>query len=294
MRYEFIAAQKANFPVLMLCKMLEVSRAGFYAWRARPESKRARDDRELGKTIAKIHTDSRGTYGSPRVYAELKDRDLAIGKKRVARIMRENGIKARRRRPFKPQTTDSNHAHPVPENVLARDFTRSAPNKAWVGDITYVQTGEGWLYLAVLLDLHSRMVVGWAMSQFIDRHLVLDTLSMAVTRRGVPEGGVLHHSDRGSQYACEDYRKALARYGFQASMSRKGNCWDNAVAESFNSTIKTELIYQRNFTTRNEARQAIFEYIEVFYNRQRRHSSLGYLSPLQYEAKTTGAIRPSA
>jgi putative transposase len=177
---------------------------------------------------------------------------------------------------------------------LARDFVRTAPDQAWVGDITYVPTGEGWLYLAVLLDLYSRRVVGWSMSPHIDRHLALGALTMAVAQRGVPRCGVLHHSDRGSQYASEDYRDALAQYGFQSSMSRKGNCWDNAVSESFFSTIKTELVHQKRFATRLEARQSIFEYIEVFYNRQRRHSTLGYLSPVQFEEKNAGIIRQVA
>ena len=287
MRYEFIEAEKASFPVRLLCKVLGVAPSGFYAWRSRPEAPRARADRMLASKIVEIHKASRGTYGSPRILVELKEQTVQVGRKRVARIMREHGLVVRRRRPFRPRTTDSNHRHPIANNVLDRDFTRSAPNQAWVGDITYIPTGEGWLYLAVLLDLYSRRVVGWAMSEHIDRHLVIGALSMTVANRGIPEGGVLHHSDRGSQYACEDYQKILAGYGFTVSMSRKGNCWDNAVSESFFATLKTELVHLRIFPTRAEARRAIFEYIEVFYNRQRRHSALGYQSPVQYERINT-------
>lgn len=294
MKYAFIDAEKAQFPVLLLCKVLGVSRSGFYAWRARPASQRGKTDAELAQEIAQVHAASRGTYGSPRVHAELRARGLRVGKKRVARLMRDRGLVARRRRRFQPKTTDSNHRLPIAENVLARDFARPAPNQAWVGDITYIPTTQGWLYLAVLLDLYSRRVVGWAMSDRIDRHLVLGALSMAVTNRGVPTGGVLHHSDRGSQYASDDYRKALERYGFEASMSRRGNCWDNAVSESFFATLKVEMVHQRQFATHAEARPAIFEYIEIFYNRQRRHSTLGYVSPAQFEAHSGREVQVPA
>lgn len=290
MRFAFIEAEKANFPVSMLCSKLKVSTSGFYAWRARPISERKQTDAVLGGKIIEIHADSRSTYGSPRIHFELQTQGIRVGKKRVARLMQERGLTARRRRRFRPQTTDSNHRHPIAENVLARSFSRSAPNQAWVGDITYIRTKQGWLYLAVLLDLYSRRVVGWSMSECIDRRLVLGALSMAVVNRGIPVAGVLHHSDRGSQYACEDYRQALRDYRFSVSMSRKGNCWDNAVAESFFSTLKVELIHQRQFATRDEARSAVFEYIEVFYNRRRRHSALGYLTPAEFEAKTTGRV----
>lgn len=286
MRYAFIDVEKAHFPVTVLCEVLGVRRSSFYAWRARPASPRADADAALADTIASVHADSRGTYGSPRVHAELKARGVRVGKKRVARLMRAGGLAARRRRRFTPKTTDSNHTQPIAPNVLARDFSRPTPNQAWVGDIMYIPTGEGWLYLAVLLDLHSRRVVGWAMSERIDRHLVLGALSMAVVNRGVPTGELVHHSDRGSQYASEDYRQALAAYGCTASMSRKGNCWDNAVSESFFSTLKMELVHAADFATRQAARTAVFEYIEVFYNRQRRHSTLGYMSPLQFENVT--------
>ena len=204
--------------------------------------------------------------------------------------MRDQGLIARRKRRFRPTTTDSNHRQPVADNLLNRSFERAAPNQAWVGDITYISTGEGWLYLAVLIDLFSRRVVGWAMSDRIDRQLTLDALEMAVVNRGRAVKDVLHHSDRGSQYASADYRQAIADAGLIASMSRKGNCWDNAVAERFFSTLKWELIHRRPFETRSDARRAIFEYIEVFYNRRRRHSSLGYLSPMQFELNATRRV----
>lgn len=285
MKYAFVEAQKAEFPVAVLCAVVEVSRSGYYAWRRQPRSARGIEDAQLTDTITRVHETSRGTYGSPRVHAELKEQGVHIGRKRVARLMRDKGLAARRKRRFHPKTTDSNHPHPIADNTLARTFTQPAPNRAWVGDITYIRTDEGWLYLAVLLDLYSRKVVGWAMSARIDRHLVLDALAMATTHRGAGAAGVLHHSDRGSQYASDDYRAALAGLGFKASMSRKGNCWDNAVAESFFSTLKTELVHQCHFATRAEARLAIFEYIEVFYNRQRRHSAIGYLAPVVFEAR---------
>jgi putative transposase len=283
-KYGFIELEKAHFPISLLCEVLGVSRSGFYAWRSRPASPRAQANAALSETIAEVHQKSRCTYGSPRVHAELRYRGVQVSQKRVARLMRDRGLVARRRRPFRPKTTDSNHAHPIAENKLDRVFSRPAPNQAWVGDITYIRTDEGWLYLAVLLDLFSRRVVGWAMSERIDRHLTIAALTMAVANRGPAAQDVLHHSDRGSQYASEDYRQALAKNGFEASMSRKGNCWDNAVAESFFATLKTEMVHQRHFATRIEARTAVFEYIEVFYNRRRRHSSLGYLSPAEFEA----------
>ncbi|MFP2962870.1 IS3 family transposase, partial [Myxococcus sp. 1LA] len=226
-------------------------------------------------------TKSRGTYGSPRVHAELRAKGRRVSRKRVARLMGQQGLAARRTRRF-VHTTDSRHTQPVASNVLARDFSADAPNRTWVTDITYVWTRQGWLYLAVVLDLFSRLVVGWAMGEFIDRHLVLGALDMALKRRRPPRG-LLHHSDRGSQYSSEDYQRALASRGIECSMSRKGNCWDNAVAESFFSTLKMELVHDADFATRDQARAALFEYIEVFYNRQRRHSTLGYVSPVEYE-----------
>lgn len=279
MKFSFIDAKKACFPVASLCRHLGVSRSGYYAWAKRPESARKKSDRALSVEVVAVHQESRGTYGAPRVHAELKARGRRVARKRVARLMRQAGVRARVPRRF-VRTTDSAHSHPVAPNTLERNFLPEEPNRTWVGDITYIWTDEGWLYLAVLLDLFSRKVVGWAMGEKIDRGLVLCALDMALLDRPAPE---LHHSDRGSQYASEDYRRLLEERGIECSMSRKGNCWDNAVAESFFSTLKLELVYATRFKTREEAKRALFEYMEVFYNRKRRHSSLGYVSPVEFE-----------
>jgi putative transposase len=280
-RFAFIAVEKACFPVRLLCRVLSVSRAGFYAWHTRPPSPHAHADERLGLEIAAIHAESRRRYGSPRVHAELGDRGHRVSRKRVARLMRQRGLAGRRRRRFRA-TTDSCHALPVASNVLARQFEQPTPDVVWVTDITYIPTGEGWLYLAVILDLCSRVVVGWAMSERITRELTLTALDMALIRRR-PLHGLLHHSDQGSQYASGDYQAVLADAGLVCSMSRRGNCWDNAVAESFFATIKVELVHDATWATRAAARAELFEYIEVFYNGQRRHSSLGYLSPRAFE-----------
>lgn len=283
MKFAFIAVEKASFPVDALCKVLEVSRSGYYAWEQRVPSARALEDGQLRVHISAIHERSRGLYGAPRVHAELRASGFRVSRKRVARLMSELGLQSRRKRRFKA-TTDSKHTLPVAENVLDRKFEVDAPNVAWVTDITYVWTSEGWLYLAAILDLFSRRVVGFAMSERIDRQLALDALTAAIGRR-LPNVGLVHHSDRGSQYASGDYQDALSAAGVVCSMSRKGNCWDNAVAESFFATLKTELVYLRRFATKTEAREAIFEFIESFYNRERRHSTLGYLSPVEFERK---------
>jgi transposase InsO family protein len=280
-RFAFVEAEKARFPVAMMCRLLEVSRAGFYAWRTKTEAIREKEDRRLAVEIAVIHAESRQRYGSPRVHAELQGRGKKTSRKRVARLMRQQGLRARGKRRFRT-TTDSAHEFPVAANVLKRDFEVEAPNTAWVTDITYIWTREGWLFLVVILDLFSRRVVGWSMSERITRRLALDALSMALRRRQPPRG-LIHHSDRGSQYASAEYRRMLAANGIVCSMSRRGDCWDNAVAESFFSTIKLELVYENDWATRTEARAAIFEYLEVFYNGERRHSSLGYLSPVAFE-----------
>ena len=264
-----------------MCKALSVSRTGYFAWRHRPRSPHEDEDRALSARIQVIHGGSRKTYGSPRVHRELRSRGTGIGRKRVERLMRKAGIRARPKARF-VVTTDSDHRLPVAPDLLQQDFNASAPNRRWVTDITYVSTGEGWLYVSAIIDLFSRRVVGWAMEGHMDRSLVLSALKMAVELRR-PSHGLIHHSDRGSQYACEDYRTALRAHGMIASMSRRGCCYDNAAMESFWNTLKTELIYRRQFQTRVEATQAIFEYIEVFYNRTRRHSSIGYLSPVEYE-----------
>ena len=283
MRFAFIAAEKATFPVRLLCRVLHVSRAGFYAWQTRPPAARGRADDRLGLEIAAIHAESRQRYGSPRIHAELVDRGCCTSRKRVARLMRVRGLAARRRRRFRV-TTQSRHPFPVAPNILARQFERAKPDQAWVTDITYIPTGEGWLYLAVILDLSSRFAVGWAMSARITDDLTRDALAMALARRRPPQG-LLHHSDRGSQYASRDYQEALAQHGIVCSMSRRGDCWDNAVAESFFATLKVELVHDATWATRAMARTELFEYLELFYNGQRRHSALGYLSPRAFERR---------
>ena len=281
MRFAFIATEKAAFPVRLLCRTLQVSRAGFYAWQTRPPAQRQQDDDRVAVQIAAIHAESRQRYGSPRIHAELRARGCRMSRKRVARLMHVRGLVPRRRRQFRP-TTDSRHPFPIAPNVLARQFDRAAPDQAWVTDITYIPTGEGWLYLAVILDLHSRFAVGWAMSARITDDLTLDALDMALARRRPPPG-LLHHSDRGSQYASGDYQRILAQHGVVCSMSRRGNCWDNAVAESFFATLKVELVHDAAWSTRTAARTDLFEYLELFYNGWRRHSALGYLSPRAFE-----------
>jgi len=282
-RFAFIATEKAAFPIRLLCRTLHVSRAGFYAWQARPPAGRVQADERLAVEIAAIHAESRQRYGSPRIHAELRDRGCRTGRKRVARLMRVHGLAGRRRRRFRV-TTQSRHPFPVAPNVLARQFARAAPDQAWVTDITYIPTGEGWLYLAVILDLCSRFAVGWALSERITDGLTLDALEMALGRRR-PPSGLLHHSDRGSQYASGGYQRVLAQHGIVCSMSRRGNCWDNAVAESFFATLKVELVHDAAWLTRAAARRDLFEYLEPFYNGRRRHSALGYLSPRAFELR---------
>lgn len=292
MKFLFIEAEKVAYPVRVLCRVLEVSPAGFYAWLARPESERAKENRKLVVEIRAIHSESGERYGSPRVHAELKDRGLDVGKNRVARLMSENDLEARPKRKFR-KTTDSRHDHPVAENILARNFDADAPNQSWVTDITYIATQEGWLYLAVILDLYSRRVVGWATSASLHRDLALDALDAALKARDVPRG-LVHHSDRGCQYASAEYQSRLETNGLVCSMSRKGNCWDNAVAESFFATIKGELVEYEDFVTRAQADRALFEYIEVFYNRRRRHSSLGYMTPAKFESEFELTVKLAA
>jgi putative transposase len=286
-KFALIDEEKACFPIDFMCKQLEVSRSGYYAWRKRAPSQRRRDDEVLASEVAAVHRESKGRYGSPRVYEELKARGRRTSRKRVARLMQSQALEGRRRRRFR-RTTDSNHSSPIAENLLERDFRASAPNQVWVTDITYLWTGEGWLYLSAILDLYSRIVVGWALSEHIDTKLCLRALDMAVKARR-PAPGLVHHSDRGSQYASNEYRRALDDNGMLCSMSRRGDCWDNAVAESFWGTLKTELEEAEACATRSEARKAIFEYIEVFYNRRRRHSSIGYRSPQEHEGLYRGA-----
>jgi len=289
-RYRFIRGHQEHYPVAILCSVLEVSRSGYYNWLRRPESARSQANRLLSREIAEIHRDSRGTYGSPRIYRALQRRGQAVGRHRVARLMRRDGLQAKTRKRFKA-TTNSRHAHPVAPDLLHRDFVPEGPNRVWASDITYIRTLEGWLYLAVIMDLYSRGIVGWSMAERLTSPLVRDALQMALKQRR-PSQGLLHHSDRGSQYAGGDYQELLTKNGLVCSMSRKGNCWDNAPVESFFSTLKREWVFHHRYRTRAEARQSIFDYIERFYNRQRIHSSIGDLSPMEFEQRQTAALPP--
>jgi len=281
MRFAFILVWKARWPVEVQCEVLDVSRSGYYAWRDRPAAKRSLDDAEVLVEIETAYAAGRGNYGSPRVHRELRASGRRVGKKRVERLMRETGLAARKKRRFR-KTTDSNHLDPIAPNVLERNFDVALPNTAWVTDVTYVWTHEGWLYLAAILDLFSRRVVGWAASANNDRALALGALDRATTSRA-PKAGLIHHSDRGSVYASGDYGAALMTLAAVKSMSRKGDCWDNAVAESFFATIKGELIDCNDYPTRAAAIGAIAEYIDGFYNLTRRHSALDYVSPIEFE-----------
>lgn len=281
MKFAFVDAESAFFPTRLLCKVLGVSPSGFYDWRARSPSAHDDDDARLLVHIRAFFEASGGRYGASKIHSDLLEAGICTSRKRVARLMRDNDLVSRRPRRFRA-TTDSKHTLPIAPNVLDRQFETAAPNQAWVSDITYVWTQQGWLYLAVVLDLFSRRVVGFATSARIDTKLVLDALRMAVGRREV-SAGLIVHSDRGSQYASIAYQQELARNGFVCSMSRKGNCWDNAVAESFFATLKTELVYGTRFSSRREANDAIFAFIESFYNHRRRHATLGFKSPMQFE-----------
>jgi transposase InsO family protein len=266
-----------------MCRVLRVSCSGFYAsLRYRPRPAQTRRS-ELRKQIGEVHSRTRGVYGSPRIHRELRAQGVKVCENTVAKLMREGQLRSRRIRKFVPRTTDARHGFPVAQNILERDFKAPAPNRKWLCDITYVETNEGWLYVAAVLDLYSRKIVGWSMAEHMRVDLVKNALNMALVRRK-PARGLLHHSDRGVQYACSDYQQRLKQHGLECSMSRTGNCYDNAVMESFWSTLKTELVYHVKFATRDAARKAIFEFVEVFYNRERRHSSIGYVSPESFEA----------
>ena len=287
MKFALIDAEKANYPVATACRALGVSRAGFYAWQERPESQRAGDDRRLAVKVREAFERSRKTYGSPRIHRELDAQGERVSRKRVIRLMQEQQLQARVRRRFKC-TTMSDHALPVAPNLLERRFEAEAPNQRWVGDTTELRVGDsGRLFLAAILDLFSRFVVGWALSAVNDRQLVLRALEMALRRR-CPEAGLLHHSDRGSPYASEDYQKALEARGVTCSMSRRGDCYDNAAMESWFSTVKSEL--GESFESYAKAKEQLFDYIEVFYNQQRRHSSLDYVSPGEYEKAARAVV----
>jgi transposase InsO family protein len=280
-KYAFIFGERVAFPVAVLCRLLAVSPSGYYAERKRPTSLHTCRDAELSKRVVAVHVANKRRYGSPRVHAELKATGQSVGRKRVARLMRENALVARVRRRFRT-TTDSNHSFPIAPNLLERNFTARGPNQAWVTDITFIWTQQGWLYLAVILDLFSRRVVGWATSRNVDRHLALVALDMALAQRR-PTAGLVHHSDRGSTYASGDYRKALEIRRIECSMSRRGDCWDNAVAESFFSSLKREMEDIDTFESRAGATLSIGEYIDGFYNIQRRHSAINYTSPIEFE-----------
>ena len=283
MRYQFIKEQQEHFSLSALCRAMQVGRSGFYAWRTRPKSERQVNNETLTEQIQAAHEESDETYGSPRIYSELKEAGIPCSEKRIAHLMHLNNLSAVLPKRF-VVTTDSDHKMPIAENLLARLFEAERPDTRWTADITYIWTGEGWLYLAVILDLFSRRIVGWAMDETIDRTLVLSALNMAILGRK-PGSDLLCHSDRGSQYASDDYQKRLKEVGIVCSMSRRGNCWDNAPTESFFATLKKEKVHRTRFETRDQARGAIFQWIEVWYNRKRRHSTLGYISPEAFERK---------
>lgn len=281
MKFACIEAEKANFPVRLMCRMLEVSRSGFYAWAKREPSKRALEDQQLALKVAEVHLQSGRRYGSPRVHRKLRAWGIRVGRKRVARLLCEQNLVARPKRRFR-RTTDSSRTRAPAPNLLERNFAATVPDQIWVTDITYIWTKEGWLYLAAVIDLFSRRVVGWAVSERIDAALCCEALRRAlVSRRPAP--GLVLHSDRGSQFVSKDFVKLVEAHGVVQSMSRKGDCWDNAVAESFIGTIKAELIEEEEFATRAQCKRALFEYIEGFYNSSRLHSYLDYVSPSEFE-----------
>jgi len=284
--FAWIEAEKAGFPIRKVCEVMQVSPSGYYAARGRPESTHARDDRRLRVLVRASFDESRGRYGSPRVHRDLIEQGIPVSPKRIARLMQEDGLKARPRKRFK-LTTMSDHDQPVAANLLARQFEAQAPNQRWVGDTTELLIGtSGKLYLAAILDLFSRFIVGWALSAVNDRHLTIKALEMALKRR-CPDAGLLHHSDQGCTYASEDYQAVLMAHGITCSMSRRGNCYDNAVMESFFSTLKSEL--GERFESHGDAKMELFDYIEVFYNQRRRHSTIGQISPAEYERRTQAA-----
>ena len=282
MRFGFIREHAATWPIRLMCRVLQVSASGYYAWRVRPDSARRVANRHLLGDIRRLEAEHRGRYGSPRMHAALRSEGRTVSRGRIARLMRHNGIRALAGRRFRPCTTDSRHEFPIAPNLLKQVFTATAPNTVWLADITSIATGEGWLYLAAVLDLATRKIVGWAMRDHMRTELPLAALMMAAQRR-CPGAALIHHSDRGSQYAAEAYRKQLTTMTAAPSMSRTGCCYDNAPMESFFHTLKVELVHQRRWKTRDEARRDLFAYIEGYYNRRRIHSALGYQTPDQAE-----------
>ena len=285
MRFRLIEDHRDVWPVRVMCDALSVSPSGFYAWRSRPESPRKTANRELLADIRRVHADHRDRYGAPRIHAELRAEGQNVSRKRVERVMRRHGIRAQALRRYRVCTTDSKHSLPIAANLLDRNFMAEKPDQVWLADITYIPTGEGWLYLAVILDLFSRKVVGWAMRERMRAELTMAALTMAIQRRR-PGPGLVHHSDRGSQYAAGDYRKILQVATITQSMSRKANCWDNAPMESFFGTLKTELVHHCDYPDRDAARRDLFAYIEGYYNRRRIHSAIGYITPEQADRKS--------
>ncbi len=281
MKFQAIKDHKELFPIRWMCRRLDVSPSGFYAWTNRPSSLRSARDAQLKVLIRASYAGGRKTYGSPRVHRDLKAQGQRVGRKRVARLMAQEGLVGLRKRRF-CRTTDSNHDLPLASNALNRQFTPSAPNTVWAGNITYLRTTDGWLYLAVVIDLFSRRVVGWSIEDHMRTELVTQALDMAIYQRR-PSGGLMHHSDRGSQYASHAFQSVLKTNGIDCSMSRKAECWDNAVVESFFGTLKDELIYRQTWSSGAELRAAVAEYISCFYNAERLHSTLGYVSPVKYE-----------
>jgi putative transposase len=283
-KFAFVKEHQQRWPVSVMCRVLKVTRSGFYAWRRRKPSARSQRHEALLRKIRQVHQENRELYGSPRVHRALLINGESVSRNTIAKLMRQAKIRAKAKSRFIPRTTDSVHQKPVADNKLAREFQADAINRKWLADITYVPTDEGWLYLAAVLDVFSRRIVGWSMADHLEADLAIDALQMALLQRRVAGGDLLHHSDRGVQYASDDYQQLLSKHGIEVSMSGVGNCYDNAMMESFWATLKTELVHHEEYATHEQARGSIFEYIEVFYNRQRLHSSLGYVSPESFEA----------
>lgn len=288
MRYACIDRCRDLYPIRLMCRLLDVAASGYYAWRRRPEPQRVQRNRELLEKIRSIHAASKGVYGSPRVHAELLAKGVKVGRHKVAQVMRSARLKGCPKRRYRT-TTQRDPGHQIAQNLLRQNFAADGPDQRWASDITYIATRQGWLYLAVTMDLFSRRIVGWSMDRWMSRHLVVDALRMAINARQ-PTGTLIHHSDRGGQYSSDDFRNELKKYGIKPSMSSTGNCYDNAVVESFFGALKRERVNRVRYRTREQARADLFEYIEVFYNRKRRHSYIGNISPDDFERQSTGSF----
>jgi putative transposase len=287
-RYACIDRCRDLYPIRLMCRLLDVAASGYYAWRRRPEPQRVQRNRELLEKIRSIHAASKGVYGSPRVHAELLAKGVKVGRHKVAQVMRSARLKGCPKRRYRT-TTQRDPGHQIAQNLLRQNFAADGPDQCWASDITYIATRQGWLYLAVTMDLFSRRIVGWSMDRWMSRHLVVDALRMAINARQ-PTGTLIHHSDRGGQYSSDDFRNELKKYGIKPSMSSTGNCYDNAVVESFFGALKRERVNRVRYRTREQARADLFEYIEVFYNRKRRHSYIGNISPDDFERQSTGSF----